>query len=186
MYREDRVDCNSYKWFTFKAITGVDGGGGGLLLVYIVMALKLDPTLGADPVGWTNSVRSMKNESLLPSAFAGYSSIGLVGLHLRFLSADVRPRFNLSTYNLSGVAGSVGVFQQEGADQRGASRDFTIRPQMFKRDHTVFLRFSIGSLHICDPKISRNFISSFPENGELLRPISFRIRFSESERLTFD
>lgn len=61
-----------------------DGGGGGLLLVYIVMALKLDPTLGADPVGWTNSVRSMKNESLLPPAFAGYSSIGLVG---RFASS---------------------------------------------------------------------------------------------------
>lgn len=52
--------------------------------MYIVMALKLDPTLGADLVGWTNSVRSMKNESLLPPAFAGYSSIGLVG---RFASS---------------------------------------------------------------------------------------------------
>lgn len=44
-----------------------------VLLVYIVMAMKLDPTLGAEiPLdGWTNSVRSMKNESLLPPAFAG-------------------------------------------------------------------------------------------------------------------
>lgn len=62
------------------------------------MALKLDPTLGADPSS-TNSVRSMKNESLLPST--GFSSIGLVGLHLRFLSADTAG-FNLSTYNLFG------------------------------------------------------------------------------------
>lgn len=73
-----------------------------------------------------------------------------VGLHLRFLSADVRPRFNLSTYNLSGVAGSVGVFQQEGVDQRGASRDFTIRPKCLNAPRIIrsFLRFSIGSLHI--------------------------------------
>lgn len=54
-------------------------------LVYIVMVLKLDPTLGVGPSS-TNSVRSMKNESLLPST--AFSSIGLVGPRLRFLSAD--------------------------------------------------------------------------------------------------
>lgn len=100
------------------------------------MAMKLDPTLGAEiPLdGWTNSVRSMKNESLLPPAFAGYSSIGLVGLHLRFLSAGVSVHALIYRRIIYRGWRDLWVFfSKKGRIDAGSSTRFYHPVEMFKR-----------------------------------------------------
>ena len=89
----------------------------------------------------------MKNESLLPPAFC--SLLHRLGRFASSIFIGGRPaRFNLSTYNLSGVAGSVGVSARKGS---AFQRDFTIRYEMLKVPEFGFgsVDFSIGSLFIC-------------------------------------